>query len=94
MRVFWFFWIFDAVMAVIPIIYFFIGLMDRSITIRNIAIWLLILLIVAAVLIGSMWLKAANHLNIANIILVAASIPGWILLLYMLIILIGKPRWN
>lgn len=94
MRVFWFFWIFDAVMAIIPIIYFFIGLADRSITSRNIGLWVLLLVIIAAVLAGSMWLKANNHLSIANTVLVAASIPGWILLLYMLIILIGKPRWN
>lgn len=94
MKVFWFFFWFDALMALIPIYFFFVGLADGSITARNGGIWALLLGIIGAVLFGSHWLMQHGHLGWAKGVVIVASVPGWIMLLYLLIILIGKPRWN
>lgn len=93
MTLFWILWIFNAIMSLIPVYFFFVGLADGSVTSRNMAMWLLILVTIAAVLAGSMVLKN-NHLTVAKGILIVAAIPGAIALLFMLFILIGKPRWN
>jgi len=54
----------------------------------------LLLGIIGAVLFGSHWLMQHGHPGWAKGVVIAASVPGWIMLLYLLIILIGKPRWN
>lgn len=94
MKIFWILWIFNAIMSLVPIYYFFVGLADGSITSRNITLWMVILLIVAGVLAGSMMLKNSDHLPLAKGILIVAAIPGIIAVIFMLAVLIGKPRWN
>jgi hypothetical protein len=94
MMLFWILWIFDAIMSLVPVYFFFIGLKDGSITSRNIGLWMLILVIVAAVLFGSHWLVSIDRLAMANGLLLLAGIPGVLVLLYFLVIIIGKPRWN
>jgi hypothetical protein len=94
MTTFWILWIFNALMALVPIYFFFVGLGDGSISSRNIGLWFIILLIVVAVVGGSMLLKAANQLALAKALLIIAAIPGVLAILYFLIVLIGKPRWN
>jgi high-affinity Fe2+/Pb2+ permease len=94
MTLFWILWIFTASMSLIPVYFFFVGLKDGSITARNIGLWLLILLIIAGVLIGSSWLKDNDKMGWAKGLLLFSSIPGVLVLLYFLVIIIGKPRWN
>ena len=43
MITFWILWIFNALMSLIPVCFFFIGMGDGSIDARNIAMWLGIL---------------------------------------------------
>lgn len=94
MKLFWFLFGFDALMSLIPIYFFFVGLGDGTITMKNMGIWLIILLVIAGVLFGSHWLMLHDHLALAKGILGFASIPGLIFLLYIAIVIIGKPRWN
>jgi hypothetical protein len=94
MTFFWILWIFNAIMSLIPLYFFFIGLGDGTITSKNIGMWLIILLVVAAVLGGSYLLKAANQLSLAKVLLIVAAIPGLLAVLYFLIVFTTKPRWN
>jgi len=94
MKLFWFLFGFDALMSLIPIYFFFVGLGDGTITPKNMGIWLIILMVIGGVLFGSYWLMQQHHLGLAKGVLAAASIPGWIFLLYIAIVIIGKPRWN
>ena len=94
MTLFWILWIFVAIMSVIPVYFFFVGLKDGSITLRNIALWLLILLGIAAVLYGSCWLRDHDKIGMAKGLLLLGAVPGALVLLYFLIAIIGKLRWN
>lgn len=94
MTLFWILWIFTAIMSLIPVYFFFVGLKDGSITTRNIALWLIILLLIAGVLTGACWLKDHDHLGMARGLLLLAAIPGVLVVLYFLVIVIGKPKWN
>ena len=94
MTTFWILWIFNALMALVPIYFFFVGLKDGSITSSNIGIWFIILLVVAIVIGGSQWLKSVNQMALAKGLLIVAAIPGVFALFYFLVVIIGKPRWN
>ncbi len=94
MVTFWILWIFNALMSLIPVSFFFIGLSDGSIDGDNIGIWLLILGVIGLILGGTYWLKTKNQLLAARIILLISSIPCLIALLYIGIAMFGDLRWN
>lgn len=94
MTLFWILWIFTAIMSLIPIYFFFIGLKDGSITARNIVLWLIILLVIAGVLAGSFWLKDNDRLGWAKSLLMLAAVPGLFVVLYFVVVLTSKARWN
>lgn len=94
MTFYWILWIFTAIMSIVPVYFFFVGLKDGSITKRNFALWLLILLAVAGVLLGSDWLKDHDRLGMAKGLLALAAVPGVLMLIYFLVAIIGKPKWN
>jgi len=91
---FWILWSFNALMALVPISFFFIGLTDGSIDDSNMGIWMIILLVVAAILGGTYWLKTRNQMKAAKVLLVVAAIPSCIALLFMAIVTFGDVRWN
>jgi hypothetical protein len=94
MAFFWILWSFNALMSLVPVYFFFVGLNDGSITSRNIGLWGIIILMVAAVLFGTLWLMGHNQISLAKIILILAAIPGIFVLLYFLIVFTSKARWN
>ena len=94
MTFFWILWGFVAIMSLVPVYFFFIGLKDGSITTRNIMLWLLILVIIAGILYGSCWLKNHDKLGMAKGLLLLGAVPGVLVLLYALVVLLTKPRWN
>lgn len=94
MNLFWVLWIFTAVMSVIPVYFFFVGIKDGSVTTRNIILWLGILATIGLVLYGSLWLRDHDKLNLAKWVLGFAAVPGVLVLLYILVVIISKPRWN
>lgn len=94
MTFFWILWIFTAIMSLVPIYFFFIGLKDGSITSRNIILWMIILLVVAGVLMGSFWLKNHDRLGMAKGFLLLAAVPGIFVVLYFVVVLTGKAKWN
>jgi len=94
MTLFWILWVFNALMALIPLYFFFVGLGDGTVSSRNMGYWIIILLLVAFVVGGSLWLKSANQMSLAKGLLILAAIPGIIAVAYFLIIIIAKPRWN
>ena len=94
MTAFWILWVFNALMALIPIYFFFIGISDGSVSSNNIGIWTVLLLVVAAVIGGSLLLKAYNQMQLAKTLLIIAAIPGAVAIIFFAVVMISKPRWN
>lgn len=94
MTFFWILWGIDAVLSLVVLYFFFVGLADGSVSSFNMGVWLLILMGVGAVMLGSLWLKSNQYLIVAKIVLSILALPGVLYGLFMLIIIITKPRWN
>jgi hypothetical protein len=91
---FWLLWGFDALMALVVLYFFFVGLADGSVSSFNMGLWLIILLVLGGVLLGSLWLRSTGHSGAAKGVLLILAVPGVLFLLYFLILLIAPPRWN
>ena len=91
---FWILWSFNALMSLVPIYFFFEGMADGSIDAENMWMWLIILAVVGLILGGTYWLKQKNQLVAAKILLLVASIPSVIAILFLSIAIFGDVRWN
>jgi hypothetical protein len=91
---FWIPWAIDAVIALIALYFFFIGLADGSVSSFNIGLWLLILLGLAIVVGGSLWLRSAGRSGLAMVLLLILAVPGVLVGLFFAVLLIAAPRWN
>ena len=91
---FWFLWGFDALVALVVLYFFFTGLADGSVSSFNMTLWMGILLVVIGIPACSLWLKAQDHFTMAKTLLWIMALPALLYLLFMLIVLITKPRWN
>ena len=94
MKTFWIFWIFNALISLIPIYFFFEGLGDGSVDAQNIWIWMTMLFVISLLLGGTYWLKTINQVALAKVILIVSSIPCFLVILYFIIALTGGGRWN
>lgn len=94
MNFFWILWGVDAVIALVFLYFFFIGLADGSVSSFNGGLWFVILAALGAILVGSYWLHTHQQETFAKILLAVLAIPGLLCGLFFLIILITKPRWN
>lgn len=91
---FWIPWAIDAVIALIALYFFFIGLADGSVSSFNIGLWLLILLGLAIVVGGGLWLRSAGRSGLAMVLLLILAVPGVLVGLFFAVLLIAAPRWN
>jgi hypothetical protein len=91
---FWLVWAVDALIALVGAYFFFAGLADGSVSSFNIGLWLAILIGLAGVLGGSLWLRQAGHRGFAIVVLLLLAVPGVLFVLFFLALLILHPRWN
>lgn len=91
---FWILWGFDALVALVFVSFFFVGLADGSVSSFNIMLWLGILGFFAALLGGTAWLKSKGHGLIGMIVLAVPAFPALLYLAFILLCLITQPRWN
>lgn len=94
MNFFWILWGFDVLIALVVLYFFFIGLADGSVSSFNIGIWMLLLIGLAVVVLGSLALQSFGYVLLAKILLSLLAIPGLLYILFILFIMFGKPRWN
>lgn len=94
MKNFWLLWGFDALMALVVLSFFFTGLTDGSVSSFNMGLWLIILLAVGGVVLGSLWLQSAGYHGAAKGVLWLLAVPGLLVLLFFLGLLVMQPRWN
>lgn len=94
MILFWIFWGIDAIVALIALYFFFIGIADGSVSSFNIALWFVLLAALAAVLIGSFMLKSADKLMAAKILSGVLAIPALLFFLFFIILIGSGTKWN
>lgn len=94
MTTFWVLWGFDAIVALVVFYFFFIGLTDGSVSNQNGLLWAGLIGLVLGVMLGSLWLKSIDYMTLAKILLLVLAIPGFLYTLFILFVVIAKPRWN
>lgn len=94
MILFWTLWGIDAVVALVALYFFFVGLGDGSVSSFNGGLWFGMLVGLAAVLGGSLMLKSSDHLMAAKVLLSVLAIPAILFFLFFLIAILTKARWN
>lgn len=94
MTFFWILWGFDAFVGLIVLYFFMIGLNDGSVSSFNMGMWTILLLALAAIMGGSLWLKSLNHIGLAKVLLCLLAIPGLLFGLFMLLMITTNTRWN
>lgn len=93
-------WLFQSafvvagLMGLVAVAFFIIGLADGSVSSYNIVLWLGLLSVVAASLIGGFRLHAAGRTGAAVLALSILAVPGLIGGFLLLLLLVSNPRWN
>ncbi|TNE64430.1 MAG: osmoprotectant transporter permease [Bacteroidetes bacterium] len=94
MIAFWTLWGIDAVASLVVVVFFFIGIADGSVSASNAGLWFAILAALAVILLGSMWLKGQGYLGWAKALLSVLAVPALLYALFLLLVVVSKPRWN
>ncbi|MBA4852987.1 osmoprotectant transporter permease [Emticicia sp. BO119] len=94
MILFWVFWGIDAIVALIAVCFFFTGLADGSVSSFNIGLWLIMLIVIAAVLSGTLALRSAGNLTLAKILAGLLAVPAFLFFLFFIIIICSGAKWN
>ena len=87
-------WIVDAIASLLVFYFFFIGLADGSISTRNMGLWITIITVICMILGGSYWLQLNQYHLAAKLLLCVLAIPAFLYLLFILVSLTNKGRWN
>ena len=81
---FWILWTVDAIATSIILYFFIIGLGDNSVSGQNAGLWLMIVLLPIALLIGTYKLKEKNNLKTAKWLLSIMAVPTILFFLFFL----------
>lgn len=90
---FWWLLGFDMLIAIV-VLGFFVGLMDGSVSSFNMGIWMNLLMLTLGIPVLGYWLNNNDYQHLAKIFLGIIAAPGLIFLVFMLIMLIAKPKWQ
>jgi len=91
---FWILWGIDLVIAAVVLFFFLWGLSDGTVSAFNIGLWLVLLLGVGIVVVGGFQLHARGFRGFARALVLVLAIPGLLYALFLLVVMIGHPRWN
>jgi hypothetical protein len=84
-------WALDAVIALVFVYFFFVGLEDGSVSSFNAGLWTAILFGLGAVLCGSYWLRVAGRTGAAMAVVLALALPGILSGLLLLAVIFVHP---
>jgi len=94
LRLFWILWGIDALICVITVVFFFIGILDGSVSSFNMGIWMAMLSVLAVIIGGSLWLKRLGHPVMGSVLLGVFAIPGLISGLFLFLFIVTDTSWN
>lgn len=87
-------WALDVLLLVIALAFFAIGIVDRSVSSFNIAIWLALLGGLVAVLLGSRALDRRGWRPLASALALLPAVPGLALGAVIVAAMVTGTRWN
>jgi len=87
-------WGFDALITLVVLCVLLVGLSDGLVGASNAGLWFVMIAVLAAVMGGSLWLRANNQMVLAKVLLWILAVPGLLYGCFLLVVIIGKPRWN
>ncbi len=86
-------WGIDALACIVVLYFYLVGLADRSVSSKNMGLWMMILLILAAVMFGSILLRPHYPSMAVSLVgLLAVPVIGYGL--FILVALFSKGKWN
>lgn len=91
---FWILWGLDALVALVALFFFLLGLSDGTVSADNILLWLAILAVPGGALGGSIWLKKRGHLALSLLLLGLLAVPALCFAIIMIVLMSGNVRWN
>ena len=87
-------WGFDALVAMIAIYFFFEGLVDGTVSTFNVGMWLMILIALAGILFGSLWLRTRKRFALSKALLLILAVPGFLYFLVIAIFVLSGAKWQ
>lgn len=84
----------DALIALVAVGFFMIGLADGSVSSFNFGLWTAILAGLAGILGGGYALRAWGRHKSAMALLLLLAVPGLVYVLFLALVLVTEPRWN
>jgi hypothetical protein len=91
---FWIAWGIDALIALVFVYFFFVGLADGSVSSFNIGLWSAILLGLGALVGGGLALRASGRARLATALLLVLAVPGALAALLLLVAVVARPNWH
>jgi hypothetical protein len=91
---FWSLWCIDAVIAAVALYFFFSLAAGGRVGSLNILPWLAILVALAAVVGGSVWLRSVGQQVVAIVLLLGLAIPAALCVLLFLLLLVLNPNFH
>ena len=86
--------LFDLAVAAVVLFFFFWGVSDGTVSSFNIGLWAGTLAVVAGVLFGGYFLNKGGNRALAIVLLLVLAIPGFLYLMFVLLVIVAHPRWN
>ncbi len=83
-----------ALVAVVVVAFFVIGILDGSVSPFNITLWLGLLAVVGVVLFAGARLRAKGRTKSAIAVLSLLALPGVLYALFILLVIGSGARWN
>ena len=84
----------DLLVALVVVYFFVAGFADGSVSSFNMSLWLGLLAAVAAAIGGGWVLKTNGQRGFAITLLSILAVPGVLYALFVLLMVIARPRWN
>ena len=87
-------WTINALAGLVILWFFITGLMDGSVSYRNIRLWLFILISVGCIIGGGILLKQQSYNKAAIILSLVLAVPAIAYGLFVLLAIFSKGKWN
>ncbi len=91
---FWIPWSIDVAIADIAAYFFFVGLVDRSVSSSNMRLWIGLPAPLAVILGGGLWLKSAGRRGVGTALCLVLAVPGTLYGVFLLLAIFSGTRWN